>query len=104
MVENLPKGWGKPTPATPKAVTNQVGKWTSTESTTIAQPMAQKTPAPWCMKSKLNIHAMRLMTTSKKANQRPRVNRSQDISAFDFPRVMARNAEVPARKMKVGAQ
>src|SRR6516225_1362245 len=47
---------------------------------------------------------MRFTTTSKKANQMPRVSRNQDKAGLDLPRVPERNAAVPARKMNVGAQ
>src|SRR5260221_13561103 len=47
---------------------------------------------------------MRFTTTSKKATQMPRVSRNQDKASFDLPRVLERNAAVPARKMNVGAQ
>src|SRR5213593_734681 len=83
---------------TPNSVTAHVGRQTSAANTTIDQPMAQRTAAAVEWKSKLNPQPRHFtQVISKRASQRPRLNRNQESSRFVRLRPSERNAPVPAK-------
>src|SRR5438874_457313 len=90
--------------ATPNAATATVGSQTKPARIIMEQPNTQITCPTTNGEPRRKDQPIRTTVNSRKISQSPRVQRKRDRSDRVLPRVSERNAPVPARKTKMGAQ
>jgi len=85
----------------PSAAIHRNGSHTIKAIATMLQPKIQITPA-WPQGTKPQAKSM--IVNSSNTSQRPRVKKNHETCCTVLPRLVARNAPVPARKANTGAQ
>ena len=89
----------------PIAVMAPIGNHTNAARITMHHPIAQMTPANVkFIQSRLNVHAKRRTVSSSSTRKSPRETSHFESAGRDPILRPAKYAEVPATKMKTGAQ
>src|ERR1700721_1634189 len=85
----------------PPTAIQRTGSRTISAIVIMLQPKIQITP-PCAQGTK--PHAKSTIVSSSSTSHKPRVKKNQETCCIDFPRLVARNAPVPAREANTGAQ